>query len=261
MANSGFFRKNPCTPFGPPPQTGILAFWDGTDTCHMWTTPAKAANVTTNGQEFQMWEDKTVNSYDAISADLNVNRSPLYLTGGINSGRSVDFTLPGPALGTTRSYNATGIVNTGVVIAMVYYLTTNPALKVISYPLGNVFNGVTFKDQGIFAGGSAVSNRLGIRIRNASILTAQSSVTAAINTTYVHICYKSGGNLIQRVNGSQVYNTATAIPLDVNGISIGRRGDLLFQTDMIVGDVLIYDDTISGTDILDIENYLIAKYT
>jgi hypothetical protein len=252
---------NPCTPFGNPPLTDIAGFWDGTDRCFMWTTTAKTINVDANLQEVQVWTDKTINAYDATSQDLTATRSPKYVTNAINAGRSIQFSLLDSTTSFVRYYVASSILQTGAVIAMVYHPITDPNLKTISYPFGNKWNG-TFRDQGIILGGTAIGNKLGIRIRSgAGTLNALTTVTPAINTTYVHICYKSGGNLIQRINGVEVYNAATAIPLDVDGISIGRRSDQNFQTDMWCGDVLIYADTISAAQILDIENYLIAKYT
>lgn len=198
-----------------------------------------------NDDPVTTWTDESGTGNDVTEA----TNKPLYKTGGLNSKPYVYFDGTNDIL---LKSSPTGLP-TGANARTVFVVAQ--CRSIANY-------------KAIYCYGTATTNQIfSLAFHSTTQLLSwgyanddPATTTLADNTGYYFMHQYTGTNIVIRQNGSQIYNTADTINTGSTALSIGNWINALAPGNVNVYEVLIYDSSISGTDLTDIETYLADKY-
>lgn len=93
--------------------------------------------------------------------------------------------------------------------------------------------------------------------------TSSSGSGSCLDNTWheVFMLFESSGNGVLEINETCIVNASLTAAENLNGISIGGTYTGTNESDIDVGEILVYDSEISGTDKTDILDYLQNKWS
>jgi hypothetical protein len=252
--------NNTVTPFNPRNISGLALWLDGGDIATLFQNTNGATAVTTNGQPVGLWRDKSGNGYNASG----LGSFPVYAANARNG-------LGAVGTFTTTSYLATGTTNFDFVandFAMFAVIQT-PSATTSNYPIISKNFSVTANN----------TNSWGLMLTSTSLASMRyttsgaTNVTANTGTISASTWYILSGNAVRTgtatttslngTAGTAVAGSTTAInpgtvAIQIGATTVATAGS--FSNSGLIGEIIIYNGTISFTEQQQIEGYLAWKW-
>jgi hypothetical protein len=189
-----------------------------------------------DGDKVSLFTDETGNGYD-----LSANGAPTYEMNGINSNESVLY--DGTDDQSTTSFSSNILLPFTVAFTAQFINTSSDP-------------------EYLFDGDTNVAGVSGLRDTNVWELFAanEQSQTGGTQDTNPHIFVATftSNNDVLRVDGTEVINGDSGAS-NLNGVSLGARGDESFYANCYIGEVLVYESD-QSTNYANIESYLAKEW-
>lgn len=240
----------------PVPATTGRTFWfNASDNDKLWDTiPAGSGSNPANGGNMKSWDDE-----DGGNEELQEETNhPSWLSNGINSLGALEFEGTERLLGTGSGSTLSNVISASAYTVFVSFFMDGAASN--TGDMGG--NSPLITETGTFFGVHC-STVTGVHTVHASNWDSDRDSVGKVfdlNTKYVVMTRHEGGNLFVSLNQGSESSVASGNTGSLTGVM--STGAVVGQGGFIgrIGEILVYNVALSGTDLTDTYQYMMDKW-
>jgi hypothetical protein len=219
----------------------------------LWLDATDATTITLDGSNnVSAWADKSGNSNNAPQSSTTLRPSGI---GSLNGKTAIDFDGIDDYLEIANSTS----INLGPNLSIfVVHKCDTMASRQTLFNFANT--SAAHSAPGFEVGALNVASSYGVTIPGIYVLTQVNS--ASTSAAVAGFMQASSANTVIRKNGSQIAGPATQAGISASGLAklIGVRAAGSQPYNGTIGEIVVYNKVLTGTDLTNLESYLISKW-